>query len=223
MEAMILCIETALGATSVALVNESGIVAEQILQEKNKAAELLHILIKDTCSIAGVAMKKINAVAVSGGPGSYTGLRIGVSAAKGICFAGNAALIHVETLQIMKEALVRQSGDKFDIYVPMIDARRQDVFSAEIDQWGNYLRQPEAFTVEKERFIEKCQQSKVVFFGDGANKFEKEINEMKGIYIKDILPFAADMKNLALKSWHNKDFQSVAYYEPHYYKAFYTH
>lgn len=223
MSPLILCIETALGATSVALVNEIGILAEKFLLEKNKAAELLHSMIQETCSMAGVSVKQIDAVAVSGGPGSYTGLRIGVSTAKGLCFASNAALIHVETLQIMKEALMRQCSENFDIYVPMIDARRQDVFSAEIDKFGYYLSQPEAFTVEKERFIEKCQQSKVVFFGDGANKFEKEINEMKGIYVKDIVPFASDMKNLALKSWHNTDFQSVAYYEPHYYKAFYTH
>jgi tRNA threonylcarbamoyladenosine biosynthesis protein TsaB len=218
----ILCIETAMGATSVTLVKEVDQVFQCIINEKNKASESLHLLIQQLMKEQKTSFEELNAIAVSGGPGSYTGLRIGVASAKGLCYSLSIPLIHIETLKIMHAGFKRKNQQRFDYYIPMIDARRNDVYTAIIDANGNYVTLPEAQTLEKENYKDLCASSSVVFMGDGAEKFSNEIENLGSTLQKDLMPESIDMVRMAVQKWQDKDFQDIAYYEPFYYKEFYT-
>lgn len=217
---LILCIETALAACSVALCEGDRTLAQLTITEKNKAAEQLHPMINDVMKMAALGWEELSAVALSGGPGSYTGLRIGASAAKGICFAAGIPLIHVETMQALHAAVKSRMGRDANTYIAIMDARRNDAFIAVMDRDGNYISQPAAVTLIPDMFARYALEGKCILMGDGVKKYvNNHALDFQEIEISSIQ--ACDLAGKALKSYQNNDFEDIAYYEPKYYKEAY--
>ena len=158
----------------------------------------------------------MDAIAISKGPGSYTGLRIGVSAAKGLCFALGKPLIAISTL----EALSHQVKTKEGIIIPMLDARRLEVYSAIFDNGYNRLRETQAQVLNEDSFKSYLEDSKVTFIGNGVSKTKGLINHKNAIFIEDKLPSANEMSQLAYSKYKKNDIEDVAYFEPYYLKDF---
>jgi tRNA threonylcarbamoyladenosine biosynthesis protein TsaB len=170
-------------------------------------------------------MHDLDAVSVSKGPGSYTGLRIGVSAAKGFCYALDIPLIAVPTLQSMALSAQWSLEDSpkppaNPLYCPMIDARRMEVYTALFDQQNNEVRTTEALIVGKESFQEEIKSNIIYYFGDGAEKCREVLNHEHMIYLDDIYPSVASQAVLANAKFLSKDFEDLAYFEPYYLKDF---
>jgi len=216
--ALILAIETATKNCSVALFENDKLLQ---LKEYNSAeyshSEQLTLFIKEVINKTKVNLKAIDGIAVSKGPGSYTGLRIGVSTAKGLCYSLEIPLIAVSTLRAMSFAILKKRGYKF--YCPMIDARRTEVFSSIYDQKNNEVREIRADIVESDTYAEFLKE-KVLFFGDGALKCKMIINHPNAHFIDGIFPSAKDMGILAFKKYINKDYEDIAYFDPYYLKDF---
>ncbi|MDX1768985.1 MAG: tRNA (adenosine(37)-N6)-threonylcarbamoyltransferase complex dimerization subunit type 1 TsaB, partial [Arenibacter troitsensis] len=179
-------------------------------------SEQLHIFIEEALQGASLAFKDISALAVSKGPGSYTGLRIGVSAAKGLCFSLDLPLISVSTL----ESLAMQGHARnYDFIIPVLDARRMEVYSAIFDAQGNRLRETKAEIINKDSFLEYAQKGSVLLIGDGAEKC-RELLDHPNFSFLTALPTATEMGELSYKKFKANDFENVAYFEPYYLKDF---
>ncbi len=214
---LILLIESSSHNCSVAVAEDEKIlVNKEHASDKYIHAESLHPFIAKCMSDCGREMKDLAAVAVSSGPGSYTGLRIGVSAAKGICFALNIPLIDIPTTQILAEYSLGQSPDS-DLYIPMIDARRMEVYYAVYDK---QLRQvsTEASAILEPLFFEVWTNSKVAFVGDGAFKCADFIS-VKDVIIP-VVPSASMMAEIANKYYQQGKFSNLASFEPFYLKEY---
>ncbi len=184
-------------------------------------ATLLGVYVKQVMEYARDKEIKIDAVAVSCGPGSYTGLRIGVSEAKGLCFGLNVPLIAVPTLELLTcSALFRNYFEEDVLYCPMIDARRMEVYSAIYDNALNCVKPVGAYIVDENTFAEDLKSNKIVFFGDGAEKCKAVINHPNAIFLDKVVPLATDMLALADRAFLNGKFEDVAYFEPFYLKEF---
>lgn len=215
--ALILNIETATKTCSVSLAEDGRILTTKELTEANFShAEKLHPFITAVLTNANVKVTDLNAIAVSKGPGSYTGLRIGVSAAKGLCFANNIPLISVETLQSMANGITKNEG----FIIPMIDARRMEVYSAVFDAGCSQIRDTKAEIITSDSFSEFLQKNKVHFLGSGANKCKEVINHKNAIFIDDFSMTAENMIHLSYTKFQNQEFEDVAYFEPYYLKDF---
>jgi tRNA threonylcarbamoyladenosine biosynthesis protein TsaB len=160
----------------------------------------------------------LSAIAISKGPGSYTGLRIGVSTAKGLSYSLSIPLISVPTLQSMADNMSRKNSH-FDLYCPMIDARRMEVFSAFYDVKNNIIRTVKADIIDENSYLDYSQKS-ILFFGDGSAKCKGIIKCKNVSFIEDIYPCAKDMAVISLKKYLSNDFEDVAYFEPFYLKDF---
>lgn len=215
--AKILCLETATTNCSVALSVDGSVIA---LKEDRSAqyshAEKLHPFIEEVMSEAQMELSELDAIAVSKGPGSYTGLRIGVSAAKGLCFALDIPLISVSTLAAMASQLTRKSG----FIVPMIDARRMEVYSAVFDSEGTQLRETKAEVLTEDSFCEFLERGRVSFLGNGVAKFMEILNAANVEFYPDAMPSAAEMAYMAEAKYKKSDTEDVAYFEPYYLKDF---
>ena len=214
---MILNLETATTNCSVSIARNGEIIS---LREDNSPnyshSEQLHIFIEEALKGASLAFKDISALAVSKGPGSYTGLRIGVSAAKGLCFSLDLPLISVSTL----ESLAMQGRAKnYDFIIPVLDARRMEVYSAIFDAQGNRLRETKAEIINKDSFLEYAQKGSVLLIGDGAEKC-RELLDHPNFSFLTALPTATEMGELSYKKFKANDFENVAYFEPYYLKDF---
>lgn len=214
---MILNLETATTNCSVSIARNGEII---FLREDNSPnyshSEQLHIFIEEALKGASLTFKDISAVAVSKGPGSYTGLRIGVSAAKGLCFSLDLPLISVSTL----ESLAKQGYAKnYDFIIPVLDARRMEVYSAIFDAQGNRLRETMAEIINKDSFLEYAQKGSVLLIGDGAEKC-RELLDHPNFSFLTTLPTATEMGELSYKKFKANDFENVAYFEPYYLKDF---
>lgn len=217
--ATILCIETTTTNCSVAL-SVDGIVV--FLKEDNNKqyshAEKLHMFIKDVLVESKVSKNKLDAIAVSKGPGSYTGLRIGVSAAKGLCFALEIPLISIPTL----EALAYQVKKSDGIIVPMLDARRLEVYSAVFSNKKFQIRDTRAEVLDENSFTNYLNDNSIYFIGNGAEKFKPICNHSNAIFMDQNLPSSNEMGILAENKYQNSEFENVAYFEPYYLKDFIT-
>lgn len=214
---MILNLETATTNCSVSIARNGEIIS---LREDNSPnyshSEQLHIFIEEALKGASLAFKDISALAVSKGPGSYTGLRIGVSAAKGLCFSLDLPLISVSTL----ESLAMQGHARnYDFIIPVLDARRMEVYSAIFDAQGNRLRETKAEIINKDSFLEYAQKGSVLLIGDGAEKC-RELLDHPNFSFLTALPTATEMGELSYKKFKANDFENVAYFEPYYLKDF---
>jgi len=220
--ALILHIETATSNCSVSVSENEHILATIELDEGYTHAENLHPFIDQLFKKTKIEPKQLNAVAVSAGPGSYTGLRIGVSAAKGICYALNIPLIAVNTLQILCAAAIKLIDEKNVILCPMIDARRMEVYTAMYDGELNELGAAEAKIVDEQSTKDLDKGKTIYFFGDGMPKCKtllQNISDAK--FIDGISPSSSKMLNLALTKYNAKQFEDIAYFEPMYLKEYF--
>ena len=215
--ATILCIETATTNCSVALSINGSVTA---LQEDNSLkyshAEQLHSYINQVMDESGVNKNVLDAIAVSKGPGSYTGLRIGVSAVKGLCYALDKPLISIPTL----ESLSSQVSEPIGIRVPMLDARRMEVYSAVFSSEGKEIRKTKAEVLTSQSFSDYLDIGPVHFIGNGVEKFENICTHTNANFFKYKLPSAKNMGRLAELKYNNNHFEDVAYFEPFYLKEF---
>lgn len=215
--AIILSLETSTTNCSVSLSNKGETL---VLKEDNNAnyshAESLHLFIDDVLKTAKLTLKNLDAVAVSKGPGSYTGLRIGVSAAKGLCYALNIPLISVSTLK----ALAYQVSTNEGIIVPMLDARRLEVYSAIYNVSFDEIRDVEAQILDETSFLEYLDKEPVCFVGNGVEKTKRLITHSNAVFIEGKLPSANEMSFLAYQKYKKSDIEDVAYFEPFYLKDF---
>ena len=216
--AIILALDTSTKNCSVALFNGNKIIT---LKEQNSDgythAEQLTLFIEEVIKSANLPLKEIEAIAISKGPGSYTGLRIGTSTAKGLCYALDIPLISISTLKAM--AFTMTKSHVADIYCPMIDARRMEVFSAVYDVANNEIRGVQADIVDEQTYA-NFLNNEVLFFGDGALKCKEIINHKNAKFLEGVYPSAKDLGKLAHAKFMNKDFEDVAYFEPFYLKDF---
>lgn len=215
--AAILCLETATTNCSVALSIDGRVVS--VREENNQKfshSEKLHVFIEEVLSKANFDKGKLNAIAVSKGPGSYTGLRIGVSAAKGLCFALDIPLIATPTLEVLAQQV---DGDNCFI-IPLIDARRMEVYSAIFNSEKIRVRETKAEILDKNSFIDYLEQKTTVFLGDGASKFKSLCKHPLAKFLEDKFPSAIDMAALAEAKYKISDTENVAYFEPFYLKEF---
>jgi tRNA threonylcarbamoyladenosine biosynthesis protein TsaB len=214
--AYILNIETATKNCSVALSKDGAIVLYKEMAEAGYShAEKLHVFIEECLQELQITPKDLCAVAVSQGPGSYTGLRIGVSAAKGLCFAMDIPLISVDTLQVLASKLTISNG----LIVPMIDARRMEVYSAIFNSENQKIREVQAQIIDENSFGES--QETIHFLGDCLEKAKTVLTAPNFVFHDDIVyPSAQEMGALSYQKWKNNDFEDVAYFEPYYLKDF---
>ncbi|MBO7288114.1 MAG: tRNA (adenosine(37)-N6)-threonylcarbamoyltransferase complex dimerization subunit type 1 TsaB [Bacteroidales bacterium] len=226
---MILCLETSTAVCSVSLVNNGNVVALRESLDGQNHAEKITIFIDEVMKEAGVAYKDLDAVATSMGPGSYTGLRIGVSAAKGLCYAMEKPLIAIDTLAAMAYGFedyktTRLQDYKFestDILCPMIDARRMEVYTAFFNDKLERISETEALVVDENSFMDLKQNNHLYLFGDGADKLASLFeNEANITVVEKFHCSAAYMAKLADEAFKNKQFVDVAYFEPFYLKNF---
>lgn len=215
---LILNIETATKNCSVSISREGQLVSLKELNEgKFSHAEKLHSFIVELFQESGCKMHDLDAIAISKGPGSYTGLRIGVSAAKGLCYALEKPLVSVPTLQIM--ALQVQSL-KGELVVPLLDARRMEVYSAVFDHDNHQIRQTEAEIIDENSFASFLKKGIVHFAGDGAEKCMEIIKHKNARFLTTIYPSAREMAVISTYKYLKADFEDVAYFEPYYLKDF---
>lgn len=215
--AYILHIETATTNCSVALSKDGKTVAlKEDYNTKYSHAESLHVFIDTVFKTAGLKPNAIDAVAVSRGPGSYTGLRIGVSAAKGLCFALDKPLISVDTL----ESLAHQVQIAHGYIVPMLDARRMEVYTSVFDKAHHQVKAVDAQILDEGSFKALLEKDKVYFIGDGVEKTMQIITHPNAVFIQNKLPSANEMGKLAEIKYQNNNFEDVTYFEPFYLKDF---
>lgn len=212
----ILNIETATKNCSVALAKEGKtILCKEIAEDGYSHAERLHVFIEEIIKEAGITFQDLSAVAVSQGPGSYTGLRIGVSAAKGLCFALGIPLIAVDTLQVLASQAKVAGG----LIIPMLDARRMEVYSAIFTPNFESKRAVQAEIITENSF-EDLQET-LYFVGDCAEKCKPLLTKENFIFLDEIkYPSAKEMSFLSFEKYQKNDFVDVAYFEPYYLKDF---
>jgi tRNA threonylcarbamoyladenosine biosynthesis protein TsaB len=215
--AIILNIETATKNCSVSFAKNGKIIALKELNNGNYShAEVLHPFIVALLNEAKISSQEIDAVAVSKGPGSYTGLRIGVSAAKGLCYAFDKPLISIETLTSLSHVV--QTGE--GLIIPMLDARRMEVYSAVFDKNHHPIRAIKAEIIEESSFLTYLATQKVYFLGDGAAKCKEIITHKNAVFVDDKFPSAKEMSALSYEKYKKKNFEDIAYFEPFYLKNF---
>ena len=215
--AIVLNIETATTNCSVSLSKDGEIL---VLKEDNSLdyshAETLHLFIDEVFKVSNIEPSEIDAVAVSKGPGSYTGLRIGVSSAKGLCFALDKPLVAIDTL----ESLAHQVNVKEGFIVPMLDARRMEVYSAIYNSNLELYREVKAEILTEESYNSILETHKVYFIGSGVEKTKGLIQHPNAIFVDGKLPSANEMASLAELKYQKSDTEDVAYFEPYYLKDF---
>lgn len=216
----ILNIETTTNVCSVSLSENGKLIGIKESDEKNNHSATLTIFITEVFKKNKISAKELAAVAISEGPGSYTGLRIGTSVAKGICYANNIPLISVDTLQALAFGTKTDIIDNNLLLCPMIDARRMEVYFSFFDNKINKITQTDSIELKEETFKDKLKNQKIIFSGNGANKFKEIINSDNAIFIDNILTSAKNMVELSYNKYINKKFVDVAYFTPFYLKSF---
>lgn len=223
---MILCIETSTAVCSVALVDKSNVIALRESLDGQNHAEKITVFIDEMMKEANISYNDLDAVAVSMGPGSYTGLRIGVSTAKGFCYAIEKPLIAIDTLAAMAEGFkvnesMSQRVNGSVVFCPMIDARRMEVYSAFFNDKLERLSETKAIIIDENSFSDLKQNNHLYLFGDGADKLASLFeNEDNITVIEKFHCSAAYMAKLADDAFNNNDFVDTAYFEPFYLKDF---
>lgn len=216
--ALLLCIETSTKVCSVAIGNNDELL---VYKEMNSGefshAENLNYFIEACLNDSKISFDQLDAVAISEGPGSYTGLRIGTSTAKGICYAKDIPLIGVSTLQAMSYGALELT--KAEYLAPMIDARRMEVFNAIYDRQLDVVKEISADVLDSKSY-KAFMNVPIAFFGDGAVKWQGLAEPHDHVFFIDVLPSARHMISLAYKKFKKQDFVDLAYFEPFYLKDF---
>ena len=214
----ILCIETASTNCSVALASEGEVLAmKEDYSDNYSHAERLHVFIQELLKEENLRAEELSAIAVSKGPGSYTGLRIGVSAAKGLCFALGLPLISIPTLLSMAHQVI---AEETEFIIPLFDARRMEVYTAGFTADKKPLFDTRAEILSEDSFLEYLDRGTVTFLGSGVEKFREICGHKNAYFLEGKLPSASEMAFLAEEKFRSKNFEDVAYFEPYYLKNF---
>jgi tRNA threonylcarbamoyladenosine biosynthesis protein TsaB len=218
---LILQIDTATTVCSVALSENGNVLTCKEIQQRNVHAEVITLFIDEVLKTAGKQYADLSAVAVSCGPGSYTGLRIGISVTKGLCYSLDIPFIAVETLEAMTDGMISESNEEDTLFCPMIDARRMEVFTAVFDAKSNRVKPTSAEIIDQDSFSDMLKTNKVIFFGDGAAKCSEVLGTNPNAQIiSDFQNSARHLTKKAAEKFSAKDFEDTAYFEPYYLKDF---
>jgi tRNA threonylcarbamoyladenosine biosynthesis protein TsaB len=218
---IILNIDTSLETASVSIAKEGAILSVQTNAVQKEHASFVHVAINELLAKENLKPAQLNAVGVTSGPGSYTGLRVGLSAAKGLCYALNKPLITVGTLEVMtKDMMLQMKNTRNCLFCPMIDARRMEVFTAMYDESFNEIIPPHAEVLTSQSFAEKYDEKMLIFFGSGMSKW-KEISNINNAFFREnnFLPNALNM--LIYQKFTSSDFANLSTSIPQYSKPFY--
>jgi len=223
---LILSIETATNICSVALAKNGKLLSIREINGKNSHAEILNVFIEEILIESSYSLNDLDAVAVSEGPGSYTGLRIGVSTAKGFCYALDIPLIAISTLQSLAQYTKENINsillkNENLVFCPMIDARRMEAYTAHFNSKIEEIRKVEAEIIDENTYSDILENNTFVFSGDGSGKFHNFYkNHPNAHFYSETLSSSKGMIALAEEKFKNKDFADLAYFEPNYFKAF---
>lgn len=218
---LILLIETATSNCSVALSENGKIIAVKEANEQNIHASHITLFIHELMKNTGKKYTDLKAVAVSKGPGSYTGLRIGVSTAKGLCYALDIPLLGVDTLEAMACGLLLQNEiSDSELLIPMIDARRMEVYTG-VFKSNLELVEPVHAKIIDEFSFDQLNKGNVILFGDGSTKFKQLFASKTNIEFKEYTNSATDLNQIAWRKFKNQDVEDTAYFEPFYLKDFF--
>lgn len=220
--AYILSLETATKVCSVALHHEGKLIAFREIFVPNSHSECINVFIEEVLADAKVALKELQAICISSGPGSYTGLRIGTSTAKGLCYALQIPLLSIHTLQGLALQYDAFQVDPATILCPMIDARRMEVYCALYSAKGEELVAPQAKIIDEHSFLETLKDHKVLYYGDGAMKCATTITHENAMFMEGVVTTAKSMGQLAYSKFVKEEYEDVAYFEPFYLKEFHT-
>lgn len=216
---LVLAIESATKNCSVALIQDGHIITlKEEYNESFSHAEKLTLFIEEVLKEAKVSPKNIQAIIVDKGPGSYTGLRIGVSTAKGMTYGLKIPLLSIGSLETLYWQAVNSHPD-YDYYIPMIDARRMEVYTQVFDKNGNTIEEVNAKIIDEESYL-NYQDKKVLFFGDGAEKCQEVLSLNNAKFITTLHPSAQGMNTVVERKIKEKEFEDNAYFEPYYLKDF---
>ncbi len=219
----ILLLETATDSCSVALSENSNIIAEKYINQPKAHASLLARYICDILQENNLTIEDCSAVAVSKGPGSYTGLRVGVSCAKGLCYGASKPLISVCTLATIAQMALDNNlytGEGDFLIAPMIDARRMEVYTANFNSKGEQLTPVEAKILDETSYAAELAAGPVLFTGNGAEKFKELVGDNPNAFFAPQEPHAAGMRVIAANKLEAGEFEDNAYFEPFYLKDF---
>jgi len=224
---MVICLETATNICSVALCNSSRVISLRESNDTKSHAAMLTLFIEDILKENGIRAKDLDAIAVSKGPGSYTGLRIGVSVAKGIAYAASIPLVGIDTTLSMFWGMhgiseENKSDTSNTLFCPMLDARRMEVYYAIYDSCGNSVKTIAAEIINEDFLSNIPVDNRIVIFGDGSAKCRDVISRSNIVFYDDFRISAAHMQNPVMKAVENNHYEDIAYFEPFYLKDFIT-
>lgn len=224
--ALLLSLETSTQCCSVALHDDGVLVAFRVIQTPRSAASQLAVMIDGVFRTSKNRPLDVKGIIVTAGPGSYTGLRIGVATAKGLCYALNIPIVSVNTLELMAYQFLEMEVLKKDIHVnnailcPMLDARRMEVYCALLDQNMNYLEQVQAKVIDDESFRGIIESKSIFFFGEGADKCKAIIKHANAHFFSGVVPLASSLGVIGYKKWKECAYEDLVSFEPFYLKDF---
>lgn len=217
---LILNIDTAIETAQVSFASDGKLLQSLSNESQKDHASFLQIAIQQLMKTAAIKLNDVDAIAVTAGPGSYTGIRVGMSSAKGLCYALNKPLIAINTLEVLTAAAIEQSHDSVNfLYCPMIDARRMEVYTAIYSSKTTTRLSPCAMILQQDSFINELEKNKIVFFGSGAAKW-KALCDHPNASFTVVSNLPAAMAQLSYDHFTRNDFADLAYSEPFYLKEF---
>ena len=218
----ILCVDTSSFICSVSIFENLSLISSNSTEVEKSHSKLIIQLIDQSLKDAKIKINEVDAFAVSMGPGSYTGLRIGVSTIKGLCYSLEKPLISINTLEILSKSAFNHINNYNDFFIcPMIDARRMEVFTKMLDNDFNEVEKDKALILDDKSFNDICGSKLIYFFGDGSNKFQKITNNKNFHFIDNIISSSKHMGELANIKYENNQFENLTTFEPFYIKDFF--
>ena len=218
---LILCIDTSLETANLSLNRGYEVLERRVGMEQKQQVSFLHPAIKLMLETVGVSINKVDCIAVIYGPGSYTGLRVGLSTAKGLCLALGIPLVVINTLELLSLTAINTLGKVFELYCPMIDARRMEVFTALYDKHLLSVMPTRAIILGQGEFKDELEKGEIVFFGNGSIKY-KDIQQHKNAHF-EIIPYSAEcMAKIACDKYRSGQVADLSYVQPLYVKEFYS-
>ncbi len=218
----ILCVDTSSFICSVSVFENLSLISSNSSEVEKSHSKLIIQLIDQSLKDAKIKINELDAFAVSMGPGSYTGLRIGVSTIKGLCYSLEKPLISINTLEILSKSALNHINNYNDFFIcPMIDARRMEVFTKMLDNDFNEVEKDKALILDDKSFNDICGGKSIYFFGDGSNKFQKITNNKNFHFIDNIISSSKHMGELANIKYENNQFENLTTFEPFYIKDFF--
>ena len=218
----ILCVDTSSFICSISIFENLSLISSNSSEVEKSHSKLIIQLIDQSLKDAKIKINELDAFAVSMGPGSYTGLRIGVSTIKGLCYSLEKPLISINTLEILSKSALNHINNYNDFFIcPMIDARRMEVFTKMLDNDFNEVEKDKALILDDKSFNDIGGGKSIYFFGDGSNKFQKIINNKNFHFIDNIISSSKNMGELANIKYENNQFENLTTFEPFYIKDFF--